>query len=279
MGAAQGRKTLARRTSGTDVLTVQSGELLLVLRLCGTAKRMRREGSGTGTGTRVSPRLTFLLFLLGEERYRQPRAVYKYWVGDLPSCDHAATCFSSSSSFMAGMDQKGRCSGTYKSGIVGHYAPRAVFSSLVGRPRVLGRYGPEGQLPEAYRLLRFLGDDFCGLLHSALSLVRQRIHAVRQSTRLLENFGVVQTVQKTVKVPHAFLDMAVDKCRMVETVQILWSLRSWCCPPLSLLMAVSAAAMVSQRPWTTSNSGDGDLAASSFSVSCVLGSVAQGFEP
>ena len=59
-----------------------------------------------------------------------------------------------------------------------------------------------------------------------------------------------------------FLDMAVDKCRMVETVQILWSLRSWCCPPLSLLMAVSAAAIASLRPWTTSNSGDGDLAAS-----------------
>ena len=31
---------------------------------CGTAKRMRREGSDTGTGTRVSPRLTSLLFLL-----------------------------------------------------------------------------------------------------------------------------------------------------------------------------------------------------------------------
>ena len=37
--------------------------------------------------------------------------------------------------------------------------------------------------------------------------------------------------------------------------------------------------MVSQMSWTTSNSGDGDLAASSFSVSCVQGSVAQGFEP
>ena len=27
-----------------------------------------------------------------------------------------------------------------------------------------------------------------------------------------KNFGVVQTVQKTVKIPHAFLDMVVDKC-------------------------------------------------------------------
>ena len=63
-GCGSGRNTLARRTSGTDVLTVQSGELQLVSRSCGTAKRMRREGSGTGTGTRVSPRSTSLLFLL-----------------------------------------------------------------------------------------------------------------------------------------------------------------------------------------------------------------------
>ena len=27
----------------------------------------------------MSPRLSSLLFLLGEEQYRQPRAVYKYW--------------------------------------------------------------------------------------------------------------------------------------------------------------------------------------------------------
>ena len=80
-------------------------------------------------------------------------------------------------------------------------------------------------------------------------------------------------------VPHAFLDMVVDICQMVETVQKLWSLRSWCCSSLSLLTAVSAAAMVSQISWTTSNSGDGDVAASSFSVSCVQGSEVQGFEP
>ena len=57
------------------------------------AKRMRREGSGTGTGTRESPRLSSLLFLLSEERYRQPRAVYKHWACGLPSCDHAAYKF------------------------------------------------------------------------------------------------------------------------------------------------------------------------------------------
>ena len=58
---------------------------------------MRRERCTTGTGTRVSPRLTSLLFLLGKELYRQPRAVYKYWAGGLCSCDHAASSSSISS--------------------------------------------------------------------------------------------------------------------------------------------------------------------------------------
>ena len=40
---------------------------------------MRRERCTTGTGTRVPPRLTSLLFLLSEELHRQPRAVFKYW--------------------------------------------------------------------------------------------------------------------------------------------------------------------------------------------------------
>ena len=79
-GCGSGRTTLARRTSGTDVLTVLSGSRRLASLSCGTAKRMRREESGTGTRTRVCPRSTSLLFLLGEERDRQPRAVYKYWV-------------------------------------------------------------------------------------------------------------------------------------------------------------------------------------------------------
>ena len=39
---------------------------------------------------------------------------------------------------MADMDQKDRCSCMYKAGIDGYYAPRAVFPSLVGRPRMLG---------------------------------------------------------------------------------------------------------------------------------------------
>ena len=39
---------------------------------------------------------------------------------------------------MAGMDLKDRCSGMFKAGIDGDDAPRAVFPSLVGRPRMLG---------------------------------------------------------------------------------------------------------------------------------------------
>ena len=70
----------------------------LASRWCGSARGMRGEWSGTGTGTRVSPRLSSLLFFLGEELYRQSRAVYKYWAGGLRSCDHAATSSSSSSS-------------------------------------------------------------------------------------------------------------------------------------------------------------------------------------
>ena len=66
--------------------------------------------------------------------------------------------------------------------------------------------------------------------------------------------------------------LCVDRCRMVQTVQKLWS------PQLVLPLSVSVHGRLS------SGNGfyvhfDGDLAASSFSVSCVLGSVAQGFKP
>ena len=82
-GCGSGMTTLASLTSGTEVLTVQSGRLQLVSRSCGTAKGMRRERCATGTGTRVPPRFTSLLFLLGKELYRQPRAENKYWAGRL----------------------------------------------------------------------------------------------------------------------------------------------------------------------------------------------------
>ena len=73
---------------------------------------------------------------------------------------------------MAVLDQKDRCSCIYKAGIAGYFAPRAVFPSLVGRPRMLGIlagtdlkyscsgmckagfsgvYAPRAVLPEAYR--------------------------------------------------------------------------------------------------------------------------------
>ena len=54
---------------------------------------------------------------------------------------------------------------------------------------------------------------------------------------------VVQTVQKTVKVPHLFLDMAVDRCRMVQTVQKLWS------PQLVLPLLCLCLWPSQQRQW------------------------------
>ena len=127
-GCDSGMSTLASLTTGTDALERLPGSHRLTSRWCGSAKGMRRDWSA---------RLTSLLFLLGEELYRQRRAVCKYWAGGLPSYDHAATCSSSSSSFTAGMDQKDRCSGLFKAGIGGYDAPRAVFPSLVCRPRML----------------------------------------------------------------------------------------------------------------------------------------------
>ena len=76
---------------------------------------------------------------------------------------------------VAGMDQKDSCSGMYKASYAGCDALRAVSFSLVWQASSAqhsGRYGPEGQLPEACRLLVFLGGDFYEFLYSALSLVR-----------------------------------------------------------------------------------------------------------
>ena len=74
------------------------------------------------------------------------------------------------------MNQKDRCGCMYKAGIAGYFAPRAVFPSLVGRPRVLrilagtdlkyscsgmckavfsGVSAPHAVLPEVYRKIGF----------------------------------------------------------------------------------------------------------------------------
>ena len=79
---------------------------------------------------------------------------------------------------MVGMDQKDCCSGLFQAGIVGYCAPRAVFPSLVGRPRVLGILAgtdlkyicsgmykagfsgvstPRAVLPEAFRKIGLFG--------------------------------------------------------------------------------------------------------------------------
>ena len=92
-------------------------------------------------------------------------------------------------------------------------------------------------------------------------------------------FGVVQTVRKTVKVPHAFLDMAVDKCWMVETVQILWEF-----PQLVLPSSVSVDGRLSSGNCFSDVMDNEQFWR--WRPCCVellcrvsLGSVAQGFEP
>ena len=87
--------------------------------------------------------------------------------------------------------------------------------------------------------------------------------------------GVVQTVQKTVKIPHAFLDMVVDRrqCRKNCGVSAVGA------APLCLCRRPSQQRRLFLRFMDYEQFWRGDLAASSFSVSCVQGSVAQGFEP
>ena len=84
---------LASRTTGTDAFSVLSGSHHLAARWCGMPQGMRRGLFTSGTRKRVSPRLLSLLFRLGEELHRQPKAVYEYWVGRLPSCDQQRQVF------------------------------------------------------------------------------------------------------------------------------------------------------------------------------------------
>ena len=77
---------------------------------------------------------------------------------------------------LADMDQKNSCCGMFKTGFTGCPAPRAVSVSLVRRPVMLGILAGMDQ-----------DDSCCGMYKAGyagceLCLVRQRIHAVRQST-------------------------------------------------------------------------------------------------
>ena len=282
-GCSSETATLASLTTGTDVPSVLSGSRRLASRSCGLAKGMRIELSGTGTGTCVSPRLSSLLFLLGEELYRQPRAVYKYWAGGLPSCDHAATSSSSSSSsfFDKVLD-------------IPVMLQRQVFAVQLCRCAVrivlrlwtsLWSYSSSFCIPtRTCWCLRFRSSTecysfqlYCRIVHVQCNCAKTRrchsavlgqvVHApvvvLRQllgvgqcrklwrfrscswcsSWRLLTRplflrrkaLVLVQTVQKTVKFPVAFLELVHcpslcnDRCRIVETVQKTVESRSWCC--------------------------------------------------
>ena len=65
--------------SGTDVLARRSGSRRRASESSGLDRRLRGEGSGTGTSVRVPVHMNSLLCLLSKELHRQPRAVYKYW--------------------------------------------------------------------------------------------------------------------------------------------------------------------------------------------------------
>ena len=80
----------------------------------------------------------------------------------------------------------------------------------------------------------FLGDDFMFISVFSVELVLLRIHALRQPTELL------------LKLTYFLLftrPLCATTGAMVMGCRKLWSLRSWCCPSLSLLTADSAAVM------------------------------------
>ena len=65
-GCGSGMTTLAILTTGTDAPKRLPGSHRLASRWCGSAKGMRRDLSGTGTGEGVPVATLFLLFLLSE---------------------------------------------------------------------------------------------------------------------------------------------------------------------------------------------------------------------
>ena len=82
-GCGSRMTNLASRTTGTDALERLPGSHRLASGVVWYGERNEEGGEGSirGTGIRASLCLTSLLFLLGEVLHRQPRAVYKYWVG------------------------------------------------------------------------------------------------------------------------------------------------------------------------------------------------------
>ena len=81
-------------------------------------------------------------------------------------------------SILAGMDQKDSCSGMYKAGIDGDNAPRAVFSSLFGRPMMLDIMSVLDQkdscdMVPMFRLLKLWSLRSCSPSRSSTSLSRR----------------------------------------------------------------------------------------------------------
>ena len=70
--------------------------------------------------------------------------------------------------FMDVMDKKDSCDGLYKVGIVGDNAPRAVFSSVVGKPMMLGIMAVNGPVRQRLHLLRQCACIFSAMIGLAV---------------------------------------------------------------------------------------------------------------
>ena len=166
----------ARPSTGTDVLVCPPGSLLRASRSSGSGRWTRRETTITGTGKHVPVHMSLLLFLLGEVLTASPgrytntgRAAY------LPVTmqRHVPAVLRASWPTWTRRTVAVVCT---RRVLLVTYAPRAVFTSLVGRPRMLGilagtdlKYSCSGMykagfsgvsalravLPEVYRKIGF----------------------------------------------------------------------------------------------------------------------------
>ena len=141
---------------------------------------------------------------------------------------------------MAGMDQKDRCSGTYKAGIAGYNAPRAVFSSLVRCP-FLDPMVLTVQNPVEFAQVQFLDEVVI------MPVVGQRLALM------------VQTFPKSVEFPQVqFLVWDVDMLAvgqrlalMVQTVQMPVEVPQVLYLDKDVLIPVIARPLQYRNPWSS----------------------------
>ena len=114
---------------------------------------------------------------------------------------------------LAVMDQMDYCSGMYKAGIYGEYAPRALFSSLVGRPRMLVILALMDQKDSCLEEYMFPYTAQC--LDFVLHVMRQLTDAFGKNfPHFLDESGPVETPQV-----H-FLDEVVSSSRSSTSLSL-----------------------------------------------------------